>query len=126
PEVRFWEVTTSRSRCLCNRTCPSTKPSAESDDWKLFCLHFSGFLAVSKGCQIGAAYLFDSSISCRTEKSRIKRGGLILTKIDAGARPPESSRCCERKVRVYRQTLTSSSSSVICSNSRILDDCLPT
>jgi hypothetical protein len=27
-----------------------------------------------KGCQSEAVYLFDSSVSCRTEKSRIKRG----------------------------------------------------
>jgi hypothetical protein len=30
-----------------------------------------------KWCHAGAVYLFDSSISCRTEKSRIKRSGLV-------------------------------------------------
>jgi hypothetical protein len=30
-----------------------------------------------KGCHSEAVYLFDSSIACRTEKNRIKRGVLI-------------------------------------------------
>ena len=55
-----------------------------------------------KWCHAGAVYLFDSSISCCTENSRIKRGDLVRVSALSATKPSSPQRanpgtaCCDQ------------------------------